>query len=101
MKKYLLGLCLPLLISACSSTVEIEKKATYKCGNEIIAATFFDDDTMMLVAKGKDYTLTRNVSAPDYKYENIADKVIFWNKNGDNYLEIRGQGYPTCREIVK
>lgn len=99
MKKLAL-LALPLLITACSSSVKVEEKVKYKCGNEIISTAFFDDESMMIIVDGSNHVLTRNVAASGAKYESINDGIIFWNKGDENYLEIRGQGYPNCRPIV-
>lgn len=100
MKKLLGILMLPFVMAGCANTVEIEDKASYKCGNAIIEATFFDDDTMMVAMDGKEYVLDINDEASGDKYENMADKVVFWDK-GDIYFELNGQGYPTCQKIVK
>ena len=42
MMKYLLA-GLPLLLAACSSTVDIQDEAEYKCGEQIVYAQMLDD----------------------------------------------------------
>jgi membrane-bound inhibitor of C-type lysozyme len=100
MKKVSLML-LSLLIAGCSSTVVIDEKVSYKCGDKIISTAYFDDDTMMIITSGKQSILSKTASASGAKYENISDEIIFWNKGDNNYLEIEGQGYPSCLPIEK
>lgn len=99
--KKLFTLLIPLMLAGCSNSVDVIKKGDYKCGTEIVSATFLDDDSMILRMKGTDYVLNRNEAASGAKYMNVGSAIIFWNKGSDNYLEVGGLGYPDCVEIVR
>lgn len=92
---------LPLLLISCANKVEVKDATKYKCGNQVIMAEILDDDTVVITLDGKNYVLNNVVAASGAKYENIASGIVFWNKGSDNYLEIKGQNYPLCQEIVK
>lgn len=100
MKKLALVL-LPLLVVGCTSTVKIEKKLTYKCGNQMIHTTFFDDNSLKLVIDNTSYMLNQNVAASGAKYENMKYSITFWNKGDSNFLQIGTKGYPDCKEVVQ
>lgn len=100
MKKFYL-LMLPLLLASCANTVEVDKTATYKCGDKVVNVQYLEDETLIATIDGNTNVLSLVVSASGEKYENVATGVIFWNKGGDNYLEIAGRGYPNCKEIIK
>lgn len=100
MYKYLM-LFLPLLLISCANKVEVKDINKYKCGSQVVTAEILDDDTIVLTLDGKNYVLNNVIAASGAKYENVASGIVFWNKGSDNYLEIKGQGYPMCKEIVK
>lgn len=100
MKKYLF-LLLPFILNACANTVEVEKKADYKCGEQIISASFLDDNSVVMNINGSKTVLTRVESASGYRYDNPAAQITFIQKNGDTMLNINNHEYPLCREIVR
>lgn len=100
MKKYLL-LMLPILLAGCANNVEMVKKADYKCGQQVVSAQFLDDDSVILNMNGSKTVLNRIQSASGYRYNNPAAQITFIQKDGKTILDIYGQEYPLCQEIVK
>lgn len=101
MKKSLALLALPLFISSCANTVEVEESIKYRCGTEIIKVDFLEDDTAILNLNGTNYALSRVVSASGAKYQGEKTDLIFWNKGRKSYLEMGNKKYPECQEIVR
>lgn len=100
MKKYL-ALLLPLLVWGCANSVEVENKAEYKCGEQVIMTEMLDDDSMIIRINGVNNVLTRVASDSGKRFENLATQVTFLQKGGDTYLGIKGRNYPLCQEIVR
>lgn len=100
MRKYLFIL-LPLLATACANTVEVEDKAEYKCGEQVVMAEFLDDDSIILRIDGINNVLTKVSSSSGKRFENLATQVTFIQKHGDTYLNIKGREYPLCQEIER
>lgn len=99
MKYWILGLS--LLLAACSSTVDMENQAEYKCGEQIVKAELLDDNSMILRINGVNNVLTKVISAAGDKYENLATRVSFTEQDGEYYLAIQGRSYPMCKRIEK
>ncbi|MCX4349718.1 MAG: MliC family protein [Alphaproteobacteria bacterium] len=100
MMKYLLA-GLPLLLAACSSTVDVQDEAEYKCGEQIVYAQMLDDESMIVKINGVNNVLARVASASGERYENIATRVTFSEMDGEKYLSINGRNYPVCQEIKR
>lgn len=92
---------MPLLLAACANTVDIEKKAEYKCGEQVITTEFLDDDSMIVRVNGVNNVLTRVASSAGKRYENTATQVGFMQRDGDSYLSISGRNYPMCQELIR
>ena len=92
---------LPVLLTGCANTVEVKKAADFKCGEQIIHAEVFDDNSMIVRINGVNNVLTKVASASGERYENIASRVVFSQNDGDTYLTINNRRYPLCQEIVR
>ena len=92
---------LPLLLAACANTVDIEKKAEYKCGEQVIVTEFLEDGSVIVRLNGVNNVLTRVASASGKRYENTASQVSFMQRDGNTYLSISGHDYPLCQELVR
>ena len=100
MIKYVLA-GLPLLIAGCTSTVEIQDEAEYKCGEQIVHAQMLDDESMIVKINGVNNVLAKVASANGERYENIATRVTFSEVDGEKYLSINGRNFPMCQEIKR
>lgn len=94
-------LLLPILAVGCARTVEVENKADYKCGTEVVSAQFLEDDTAILNINNVNYVLNRVVTDSGAKYQSMKSDISFWNKGGEAYLQIGEKPYPRCKEIIK
>lgn len=100
MKKLSLFL-LPLLVAGCSNAVEIEDKADYKCGDQVISVEMLEDETAVLRMNSTNYVLNRVVTASGAKYEGMKSGISFWSKGDEAYLAVGDKSYPKCKEMVK
>lgn len=100
MKKTMI-MILPLLIMGCSSVIEVEKKAEYKCGEQVINVEYLDDDSVIMRINGTRTVLASVEASSGYRYENIVAKMLFIEKKGKTILSINSHEYPLCREIVR
>lgn len=94
-------LLLPLLVMGCANSVEVENKADYKCGSQILSTTYLDDDSVVAKIDGVNYVLTRVASAQGNRFENTAAKITFIQNGDDVSLFMNGLNYPLCQEIEK
>lgn len=100
MMKYMV-LFLPMLVMGCANSVDVENKAEYKCGNQIVTATYLEDDSVIAKIDGVNYVLTRVASAQGNRFENVASQITFLQNGSDVNLAMRGYNYPLCQEIDK
>lgn len=98
MLKYIL-LWATFLIAACSNRVDVEHRAEYKCGEQIIETTLLDDDSLIVKINGVDNVLSRAASSSGRRYENIRAQITLERRNGDVFLIIKGRNYPLCQQI--
>ena len=54
---------LPVLLTGCANTVEVKNAADFKCGEQIIHAEVFDDNSMIVRINGVNNVLTKVASA--------------------------------------
>lgn len=90
-----------LTVAGCSSAVKVEYSASYKCGDQIIAVETLNDNSVILNLNGTSHVLNHVVSDSGYKYQNISSGLIYWEKDGNHFLEINGTPYPMCKELIK
>lgn len=100
MKKYGI-LLLMLLISACASSVEVEERVEYKCGQQVILTELLDDDSMIVKINGDNYVLDRVETSSGKRYDNVSAQISIWKKSGDVNLWIKEHQYPLCKEILR
>jgi len=88
-----------LLLLGCTPTVEVDDVKQYKCGAEIINATFLEDNSMILRVNGTNYVLNRSAANSGRRYDNADSKITFMQQGSNTYLIMNGQNYPLCLEI--
>lgn len=93
------GIFAILLLQACTHSVNVDDIKQYKCGSEIIKATFLDDDSMIVDVNGSNYVLNRSAANYGQRYDNNDSKVTFMQQGNNTYFIMNGNNYPLCLEI--
>lgn len=97
MKSRILGII--VLLSSCTPSVDVDDIRQYKCGIQIIKATFLDDNSIILGVNGTNYVLERSAANSGRRYDNANSKVTFIQQGNNTYLTMNGQNYPLCLEL--
>lgn len=66
--------------------------AVFVCSdNKTISADFSDQQVMIKLSDGREYTLEQTISASGARYANEGEAVVFWNKGDTARVEENGQ----------
>lgn len=72
----------------------------YQCGEVKIKTSMNTDGTLLVTHNNETVTLSPSEAASGSKYENPAQKTIFWNKGYNASFEFEGQPYPNCSKLI-
>ena len=86
-------------VSACTPSVEIDEVKQYKCGAEIVKASFLEDNSMILGVNGTNYVLNRSATTSGTRYDNDNSSISFMQQGRNTYLIMNGKNYPLCLEL--
>ena len=85
--------------SGCTPSVDVEAVKQYKCGAEIVKASFLEDNSMILGVNGTNYVLNRSATNSGLRYDNDDSSISFTQLGRNTYLIMNGKNYPLCLEL--
>ena len=92
-------LFLAALLQACTPSVDVDDIRQYKCGAQIVKASFLDDDSMILGVNDINYVLNRSAANSRKRYDNDGGNISFMQQGRNTYLIMNGKNYPLCLEL--
>ena len=88
-----------LLLFGCTPSVDVDDVRQYKCGAQIIKASFLDDNSVILGVNGTNYVLERSAANSGRRYDNNDSNITFMQQGRNTYLIMDGKNYPLCLEL--
>src|SRR3546814_10762067 len=90
-----------LLLVRAGSPEPVTVNAVFQCGPTRVH-TRFAGDYLRISMDGRDYDLSRAISASGARYLGRANEepISFWNKGHQATLSIGDRTYPQCNQIV-